>query len=97
MILTEKLNFLLSPFLPNGQFNHAFSFQIIFQKTTKIVFVSLFVPAWSLRVLARSHVDPTVSRDVTEKPPERSLSPIAPVDDGARENALGPVPVLGVA
>ena len=35
-------------------------------------------------------MDPTVSRDVTEKPPERSLSPVAPVNDGARENALGP-------
>ena len=48
-ILKEKLNFLLSPSLPNRQFNHAFSFQIIFQKTTKIVSFSLFVPAWSTR------------------------------------------------
>ena len=49
-ILKEKLNFLLSPSLPNRQFNHAFSFPIIFQKTTKIVSFSLFVPAWSLRL-----------------------------------------------
>lgn len=76
----------ISPSLPNRQFNHAFSFQ----KATKLVSFWLFVPAWSLRVLDRSNVDPTVSRDVTEKPPERSLSRVAPVNDGARENALGP-------